>query len=123
MQRDRDFFHYQDLDLAYETRPSYFVETRENFGEGAVELVELPTGNETNDNIVAPYVPKAPPEPQKPFSYAYRLLATLDPAGLSPNGRTLNTYQTSAAARGSAHAPGPRSLPFLTVFSRGGFVC
>jgi periplasmic glucans biosynthesis protein len=119
MQRDRDFFHYQDLDLAYETRPSYFVETRENFGEGAVELVELPTGNETNDNIVASYVPKAPLEPQKPFSYAYRLLATLDPAGLSPNGRTLNTYQTSAAARGSADPPVPGSRRFIIDFTGG----
>lgn len=119
MQRDRDFFHYQDLDLAYETRPSYFVETRENFGEGAVELVELPTGNETNDNIVASYVPKAPLEPQKPFGYAYRLLATLDPAGLSPNGRTLNTYQTSAAARGSADPPVPGSRRFIIDFTGG----
>ena len=85
----------------------------------AFELVELPTGNETNDNIVASYVPKAPLEPQKPFSYAYRLLATLDPAGLSPNGRTLNTYQTSAAARGSADPPVPGSRRFIIDFTGG----
>ncbi len=119
MQRDRNFFHYQDLDLAYETRPSYFVEARENFGEGTVELVELPTANETNDNIVASFVPKAPLEPQKPFSYAYRLLATLDSAGFSPNGRTLNTYQTSAAARGSADPPVPGSRRFIIDFTGG----
>jgi periplasmic glucans biosynthesis protein len=119
MQRDRDFFHYQDLDLAYETRPSYFVETRENFGEGAVELVELPTENETSDNIVASYVPKSALETQKPFSYAYRLLATLDPAELSPNGRTLNTYQTSAAARGAVDPPVLGSHRFIIDFTGG----
>jgi periplasmic glucans biosynthesis protein len=119
LQRDRDFFHYQDLDLAYETRPSYFVEPRENWGEGAVELVELPTERETDDNIVASYVPKSPLEPQKPFNYAYRLLATLNPAELSPNGRTLNTYQTSAAARGSAEPPIPGSRRFIIDFTGG----
>ena len=119
LQRDRDFFHYQDLDLAYETRPSYFVEPRENWGEGAVELVELPTERETNDNIVASYVPKSVLEPQKQFNYAYRLVATLNPAELSPNGRTLNTYQTSAAARGSAEAPIPSSRRFIIDFTGG----
>ena len=43
LQRDRNFDHYQDLDLAYELRPSYWVEPKENWGEGRVELVELPT--------------------------------------------------------------------------------
>jgi periplasmic glucans biosynthesis protein len=119
LQRDRDFSHYQDLDLAYETRPSYFVEPRENWGEGAVELVELPTERETSDNIVASYVPKASLEPQKPFNYAYRLLATLNPAELSPNGRTLNTYQTAAAARGSAEPPIPGSRRFIIDFTGG----
>ena len=53
MQRDRSFEHYQDLDLNYELRPSYWVEPREGWGEGRVELVEIPTSDETNDNIVA----------------------------------------------------------------------
>ena len=53
MQRDRTFEHYQDLDLGYEVRPSYWVEPRGDWGEGRIELVEIPTGDETNDNIVA----------------------------------------------------------------------
>ena len=43
VQRDRKFEHYQDLDLAYELRPTYWVEPREGWGEGGVQLVELPT--------------------------------------------------------------------------------
>ena len=58
LQRDRNFSDYQDLDLAYELRPSYWIEPREGWGEGRVELVELPTSDETNDNIVAAWAPK-----------------------------------------------------------------
>ena len=58
LQRDRSFEHYQDLDLAYELRPSYWIEPREGWGEGGVGLVELPTDDETNDNIVAAWTPE-----------------------------------------------------------------
>jgi glucans biosynthesis protein len=119
LQRDRDFEHYQDLDLAYEMRPGYFVEPRESWGEGRVELVELPTGYETNDNIVASFLPKNAPEPGKPFSYAYRIAASLNPAQLSPNGRVLNTYQTTAAALGSVEPPVPGSRRFIIDFTGG----
>ena len=119
LQRDRDFDHYQDLDLAYEMRPSVWVEPRGSWGEGRVELVELPTGHETNDNIVASFVPKDSPEPGKAFSYAYRLAAGLDLAQLSPNGRALNTYQTVAAALGSADLPVPGSRRFIIDFTGG----
>ena len=119
MKRDRDFDHYQDLDLAYEMRPSYFVEPRESWGEGRVELVELSTEHETNDNIVASFVPKDAPEPGKLFSYAYRIVASLNPAQLSPNGRTLNTYQTTVAALGLAEPPVPGSRRFIIDFNGG----
>jgi glucans biosynthesis protein len=119
LQRDRDFDHYQDLDLAYEMRPSLWAEPRGSWGEGRVELVELPTGHETNDNIVASFVPKDSPEPGKAFSYGYRLAAGLDLAQLSPNGRVLNTYQTVAAALGSADPPVPGSRRFIIDFSGG----
>ena len=33
--------YYQDLDLAYENRPSYFVEPQGNWGEGRVESALL----------------------------------------------------------------------------------
>jgi periplasmic glucans biosynthesis protein len=58
LQRDRNFSDYEDLDLAYELRPSYWVEPHEGWGEGSVELLELPTSDETNDNIVVSWSPK-----------------------------------------------------------------
>jgi periplasmic glucans biosynthesis protein len=119
LQRDRNFDHYQDLDLDYEMRPSLWVEPRGSWGEGRVELFELPTGHETNDNIVASFVLKDSPEPGKDFSYAYRLVAGLTLPQLSPNGRALNTWQTVAAALGSADSPAPGSRRFIIDFSGG----
>ncbi len=119
LQRDRNFDHYQDLDLAYELRPSYFVEPRDSWGEGHVDLVELPTEHETNDNIVASFAPKDSPEPNKPFSYGYRLIASLNLTRLSPNGRALNTYQTTAAALGSPEPLTPGTRRFIIDFIGG----
>lgn len=119
MQRDRDFASYQDLDLNYQSRPSYWVEPREGWGEGVVELVELPTADETNDNIVASFVPREPPEPGKPFTYAYRLVSSLDLLRLSPNGRAINTFQTVARALGSRETPPAGARRFLIDFAYG----
>ncbi len=119
LQRDRNFDHYQDLDLAYEMRPSYWVEPKENWGEGHLELVELPTQDESNDNIVVSWVPRDPPEVGKPFSFSYRIIASLDLARLSPNGRSINTYQTTAEALGSPEPVTPGTRRFIIDFAGG----
>jgi glucans biosynthesis protein len=119
LQRDRNFDHYQDLDLAYEARPSYWVEPQGNWGEGHVELVELPTSDETNDNIVVSWVPKDMPEQGKPLSFSYRIISSLNLARLSPNGRTVNTYQTTAEALGSPQPVTPGTRRFIIDFAGG----
>ncbi len=119
LQRDRSFDHYQDLDLAYELRPSYWVEPREGWGEGRVELVELPTTDESNDNIVVSWVPKDPIEPGKPFNFGYKISSGLDLPQLSPGGRTVNTYQAQPRALGSAESAGANSRRFIIDFSGG----
>ena len=53
LQRDRDFVHYLDDGVFYERRPSVWVEPLEPWGKGSVQLVEIPTDDETSDNIVA----------------------------------------------------------------------
>jgi len=117
LQRDRNFDHYQDLDLAYELRPSYFVEPHGNWGEGEVELVELPTRDEAHDNIVASFVPKSAPTQGRNLSY--RITASLSFAGLSPNGRVVNTFQTDARALGSPEPVPPGSRRFIIDFAGG----
>lgn len=73
MQRDRSFASYEDTEARYEKRPSAWIEPRGNWGPGRVELVQIPTPDETNDNIVAYWVPERPPAPQQPFDFGYRL--------------------------------------------------
>lgn len=57
MQRDRDFNDYQDDGAFYNRRPGIWVEPHGNWGPGAVQLVEIPTEDETHDNIVAYWRP------------------------------------------------------------------
>ncbi len=74
MQRDRSFASYEDLDARYELRPSAWVEPKGKWGEGRIELVQIPTPDETNDNIVAYWVPNAVPKPREGFEIEYRML-------------------------------------------------
>jgi glucans biosynthesis protein len=119
MQRDRIFEHYQDIDLTYELRPSYWVEPREGFTEGRVELVELPTTDETNDNIVAYWVPNRPVEQGQTLTFAYRLVSTMNEARLHPGGFALNTYRTKPVALGSAEQAPAHSTRFIIDFVGG----
>jgi glucans biosynthesis protein len=73
LQRDRSFDHYQDDGVFYERRPSLWVEPKSGWGKGAVQLVEIPTADETFDNIVTFWNPEAKPQPGQELLYAYRL--------------------------------------------------
>jgi glucans biosynthesis protein len=74
MQRDRAFTSYQDLEAHYERRPSVWIEPKGQWGAGRVELVQIPTPDETNDNAVAFWVPEAIPKPGQPYDIEYRML-------------------------------------------------
>jgi len=80
LQRGRNFSHYEDLDDNYDKRPSAWIEPEGDWGKGSVDLVEIPTADETNDNIVAFWSPAELPEVGKPLEVAYRLHWTLDDA-------------------------------------------
>ena len=73
MQRDRSPASYEDPEAQYERRPSAWVEPQGKWGPGRVELVQIPTPDETNDNIVAYWIPDKPPDPKKPFDFAYQV--------------------------------------------------
>ncbi|MBE2286663.1 MAG: glucan biosynthesis protein [Prosthecobacter sp.] len=73
-ERDRDFNNFQDLEAAYHRRPAVWVEPVSGFGKGAVTLVELSTGEETWDNIVAMWKPdQLPATPAEPLKVEYKL--------------------------------------------------
>ena len=73
MQRDRNHANYEDPEALYDRRPSTWVEPVGDWGDGRVELVQIPTPDETNDNIVAYWVPAKPLPAGKPFALDYRL--------------------------------------------------
>ena len=73
LQRDRAPASYEDPEALYERRPSGWVEPLGPWGAGRIELVQIPTPDETNDNIVAYWVPDQAPVAQQPFDFAYRL--------------------------------------------------
>ena len=73
IQRERDFQQYQDDGVFYEKRPDVWVTPKGNWGKGSVMLVEIPTRDETVDNIVAFWTPADKPQPGREYLYAYRL--------------------------------------------------
>ncbi|MFS0825630.1 glucan biosynthesis protein G [Pseudomonas phoenicis] len=78
MQRHRDFKDYEDLDDNYHKRPSTWIEPVGDWGKGTVDLVEIPTADETNDNIVAYWSPEKRPEPGTSIDHDYRLHFTME---------------------------------------------
>jgi len=74
MQRARGFSDFEDLEARYELRPSAWVEVKGHWGPGRIELVQLPVPDETNDNIVAYWVPDWQPRPKDALPYSYRVL-------------------------------------------------
>jgi glucans biosynthesis protein len=91
MQRERSFEQYQDSTARVETRPSLWVEPSGDWGDGEVRLVEIPSKSETNDNIVAFWVPRWPVKPGSRMEYGYRLSALIDDEALSPQARVVAT--------------------------------
>ncbi|MEQ8514747.1 MAG: glucan biosynthesis protein G [Chromatocurvus sp.] len=73
VQRHREFAYFQDLEARYHRRPSAWVQPLGDWGKGHVQLVEIPTDVETNDNIVAYWRPEQGLRQGQPFEYAYRL--------------------------------------------------
>ena len=73
MQRARAFIDYQDLESRYEKRPSLWVEPIGDWGQGVVELVEIPSDREINDNMVAFWRPHDPLRAKGEYLLNYRL--------------------------------------------------
>ena len=76
IQRDRSFDNYQDDGVFYNRRPTAWIEPTGDWGKGAVQLVEIPTVDETFDNIVAYWAPERRAAPGEMMSFDYRILWT-----------------------------------------------
>jgi glucans biosynthesis protein len=79
-QTARMFEDFEDSEARYHDRPSALVEPLNNWGPGAVMLVEIPTGDEFMDNIVAFWRPSEPLVAGSEHSFDYRLTWTRGPS-------------------------------------------
>ncbi|MCS3467681.1 glucan biosynthesis protein [Pseudomonas sp. JUb42] len=73
VQTDHKFETYQDTVDWYHRRPSLWVEPTTPWGEGSVDLMELPTTGETLDNIVVFWNPKKAIKAGDSLNYGYKL--------------------------------------------------
>ncbi|HEY0291761.1 MAG TPA: glucan biosynthesis protein, partial [Hansschlegelia sp.] len=119
LQRDRLFEHYQDLEVRYDLRPSYWIDPQGDWGPGRVELVEIPTDNETFDNIVAYWVPDAQPKAGSLLRYSYVIRSLKLSERLTPKARAIHTFVTEPQASGGS-GPGSLSARRFVVDFAGG---
>jgi glucans biosynthesis protein len=80
LQRDRSFASYQDPEALYHNRPSVRVEPIEGFDLGKLHLIEMPTRDETDDNVILLWEPQPALEVGKTTRFQYRLRWMRDPA-------------------------------------------
>ncbi|MBC8126502.1 MAG: glucan biosynthesis protein [Gloeobacteraceae cyanobacterium ES-bin-144] len=80
LQRDRSFASYQDIEARYHERPSVRVEPIKGFDYGKLHLIEMPTVDETGDNVILLWDPQPALVVGKPFHFHYRLRWQRDPA-------------------------------------------
>ncbi|ACK49681.1 periplasmic glucan biosynthesis protein MdoG [Methylocella silvestris BL2] len=111
LQRDRNFDHFQDDDQHWENRPSLWIEPIGDWAAGAVQLIEIPSESEVNDNIIAYWRPKQPLNVGAEISFAYRQFWCRVPPERPP----LATVALSRSGRGGS----ARRRRFLVEFSGG----
>ncbi len=110
--RDRAFENYLDEDQHWEKRPSLWIEPLGEWGLGGVQLIEIPTESEGNDNILCFWRPKQGLAAGSETAFAYRQFWCWDP----PERPQLARAVTSRAGRGS----NPRRRRFFVQFQGDG---
>ncbi|HTV97350.1 MAG TPA: glucan biosynthesis protein [Steroidobacteraceae bacterium] len=112
VQRSRDESDFQDFEDQYERRPSAWVEPHGEWGAGAVELVEIPSGRESNDNIVAFWRPAQGLAAGHPAEFAYALTWLSEPPLPKGLGEVM-------ATRSGASLDGRRRVFILDIVGAG----
>lgn len=109
LQRDRSFDHYQD-GVLYDKRPSLWVEPRDGWKAGTVQLIEIPTDDEIHDNIVAMWVPKEPAKAGNEYRLRYRLHWLADEPYPTPLARCVATRLGKGGQPGQPRPNGVRKF-------------
>ncbi|WP_111431180.1 glucan biosynthesis protein [Rhodobacteraceae bacterium DSL-40] len=110
IQRDREFYNYEDDGVFYNRRPSVWIEPVGDWGKGSVQLVEIPTDDEIYDNIAAYWMPAELPEAGDARAFEYRIYWGLREPHASELART------QATRLGAGGVPGqPRPADQIKV--------
>jgi glucans biosynthesis protein len=117
LQRERRFSEYEDDGVFYHKRPSVWVEPLGDWGEGAVQLVEIPTEDEIHDNIVAYWVPKEPLRANSRRDMRYKLHWRLEEPYPPPLAQII---ATRLGAGGIPGQPRPKGTVKYVIDFRGG---
>jgi len=119
LQRDRNFDHYQDDGVFYEKRASVWIEPKGDWGDGAVQLVEIPTDDEIHDNIAAYWLSAKPVAKGDAMAYDYRLTWAKD----APHPPEVGVVTETRIGRGGiAGQARPRGVTKIVVDFDGGKV-
>ena len=112
VQRSRQQADFQDFENQYERRPSAWVEPKGDWGPGGVELVEIPSGRESNDNIVAFWRPTRGLAAGHPAHFDYRITWLAEPSLPKGMGKVV-------ATRSGASLDGKRRVFILDFVGAG----
>lgn len=119
LQRDRRFDAYEDGDANYQLRPGAWVTLRQPTGPGRIVLVEIPSPDETNDNMVAFWSPeKAVPAGQR-IVLDYDLFLGARPEPDSALATVVNTLVGRPSGAQGRHLPAD-AYRFVIDFAGGG---
>lgn len=92
LQRDTHFESYQDAQAHYDSRPSTWISIKDAWDAGRIVLVQIPTKDETNDNIVAFWTPAAPAKEGMRLDLSYQLRFGNDDITGQQLAHSINTF-------------------------------
>ena len=101
LQRDTAFADYQDAAAHYERRPSAWVSPDGDWGKGHVVLVQIPSADETNDNIVAFWMPAAAVKAGDRLGFDYGIALGGPEVAGEPMAHVAKTFVGRGSAEGS----------------------
>ncbi|RBW49746.1 glucan biosynthesis protein G [Marinobacter sp. F3R11] len=119
IQRDRQFHDFQDSEARYDRRPSMWVKPtgagEDGWGEGEVVLVEIPSGAESNDNIVAFFKPDQAVKSGTSRNLEYSVIFGEPDITGQASGRAVRTF----VGKGSGSGDSGEALRLIVDFKGG----
>jgi periplasmic glucans biosynthesis protein len=120
MQRDRSYASYEDTEARYEMRPSAWVTPIGDWGPGRVELFQFPIPDESQDNVVAYWVPEKIPAAGQAMDIAYKVSWQGKNQQLPPNGYVTQSRRGNGFIQASNDGSLPPTLPTQFTIDFGG---